>query len=84
METIQESKSRNRKEFERIRFSVYDNPNIITVEGYCNKCRMFTDAATELIEYLQAYIEEPNKNIRVPCPNCKPEDGLDFETLEYL
>ena len=84
MEALQESKSRNRKEFERIRFSVYDNPNIITIEGYCSQCRMFTDTATELIEYFQASIEEPNKKVRAPCPNCKPKGGLDFETLEYL
>jgi hypothetical protein len=84
MEALQESKSKNRKEFERIRFCIYDNPNIITIEGYCSQCRMFTDTATELIEYFQAYIEEPNKKVRAPCPNCKSKGGLDFETLEYL
>ena len=69
-------------DFEKVRFECRDNPNSVTIEGYCRKCNLYTTAAFKLDGYLamvnKAY---PNGIIVTKCPNCNKDDSLDFPIL---
>jgi hypothetical protein len=71
------------KEFENIRFECRDNPNSVTVEGYCEDCRFYTIASLQLDKYVHYEFKAfPNQVIAVrTCPNCKKNGSFGFPVI---
>jgi hypothetical protein len=82
MEEIHELKSRNRSGFEQMRMRARGDPNLLVLEGYCKKCKIYASVVVDLLDYFEAYVVNPNKQTRAPCPLCGIDGGLNFETLE--
>lgn len=69
-------------DFEKVRFECRNNPNSVTVEGYCKNCDLYTPAAFELDGYMSmAHKAYQNGMIVTKCPNCNKHDSLEFPIL---
>ena len=79
MEQVQERKCKNFTGFEKWRIENRSLPEIITVEGYCKICKMYTDVEIEILRYIEAYVQDPKKGIMMSCLVCNSNDGFSLE-----
>jgi hypothetical protein len=69
-------------EFEKVRFKCRDNPNSVTVEGYCKNCSLYTAVAFKLDGYMAMVHKEYQGGVIVAkCSNCNKADSLEFPIL---
>jgi hypothetical protein len=68
--------------FEKERFRAKNIPDLVTVEGYCVNCGLYTPCSFLLDKYMDMVYEAyPNGVIVITCPNCKKDGSLEFPML---
>lgn len=68
--------------FEKIRLEAKNDDSLVTVEGRCMNCGLYTPCAFKLDGYMQMLYEVlPNGVIAVTCPACKKDGSLEFPIL---
>jgi hypothetical protein len=68
--------------FEKERFKAKNMPDLVTVEGQCMNCGLYTPCSFWLDKYMDMVYEVyPNGVIVIMCPNCKKDDSLEFRML---
>jgi hypothetical protein len=87
LEEFNEFKSYRIRRFERVRFNSREDPFFVTLEGRCNRCRLYTVVKWNLIDYLRKFANrDPNdkfhKTVYFKCKNSKCENG--FVNFEYV
>lgn len=69
-------------EFEKVRYESRDNPNSVTIEGYCKNCGFYTVAAFQLDKYMwHMHGASPSGVIIMTCSNCKKDGSIEFPIL---
>ncbi len=87
LEEFHEFKSHRIQRFERVRFNSRKDPFFVTLEGRCNRCRLYTVVKWNLINYIRKFANrDPNdkfhKTVHFECKNSKCENG--FVNFEFI
>ncbi len=66
--------------FEKERFRAKNIPDLVTVEGQCMNCGLYTPSSFWLDKYMDM-VQHPNGVIVITCPACKKDGSLEFPIL---
>jgi hypothetical protein len=68
--------------FEKKRFTAKNIPDLVTVEGQCMNCGLYTPCSFLLDNYMDMVYEAyPNGVIVITCPACKKDGSVEFPVL---
>jgi hypothetical protein len=76
IEEIMETRARNTKGYEEMRYKISDDFDKVALEAYCENCGgYYTSVALDLIDYIRhiAYLLYDPQSLHVKCPRCKGE-----------
>jgi hypothetical protein len=85
VEEQQENNCANFKGFEEARHMMRGLPSQVTLEGYCNLCKLYSHVGKNVMDYLNSYIysdsNHRHNHLNIICPRC--EGGpLYFEVIK--
>ncbi|HEY7572876.1 MAG TPA: hypothetical protein VH796_16065 [Nitrososphaeraceae archaeon] len=75
---------KNGKNYEKLRFKIRDDPEMIAIEGYCSKCMYYIPGAVDVLEYKMEMISANTINqpvLFIRCPNCKSDKSFRIPIL---